>query len=55
MNHEVNTQIEIVDLAQTDNSVEIGVELSDLELHAVSGGLKGSWSCGRPKQVDEWE
>jgi hypothetical protein len=53
MNHEVKTEIEIVDLT-TDPSADVGVELSDLELQAVSGGLPVSWYCGRPKAADEW-
>ena len=52
--NQANTQIEVVDLIDTDASADVGVELSDLELQAISGGQKGTWSCGRPRQVDEW-
>ena len=52
MNHEIN-QIEIADLTTTD-ATDVGVELSDLELEAVSGGMRRSWSCGSPAKADEW-
>ncbi|MET0656881.1 MAG: hypothetical protein ABW110_01840 [Steroidobacteraceae bacterium] len=55
MNHEVKTQIEINDLTETEASADVGVELSDLELQAVAGGLKRSWSCGTPAKADEWD
>jgi hypothetical protein len=54
MNQEFKMEIEVVDLAETTTAVDVGVELSEIELHAISGGQKGTWSCGRPRQVDEW-
>ena len=54
MKNEVNNQIEIVDLSANDTAADVGVELSAVELQAVSGGMKRSWSCGHPVQADEW-
>lgn len=51
MNNEIKSEIEVVELNET---MEVGVELTDLELEAVSGGMKTTWTCGRPRQADEW-
>ena len=54
MKNEVNNQIEIVDLSANDTAADVGVELSALELQAVGGGMKRTFSCGHPVQADEW-
>ena len=51
MNHEIKNEIEVVELSE---AADVGVELTDLELEAVSGGMRTTWTCGRPKQADEW-
>jgi hypothetical protein len=51
MNNEIKSEIEVVELNET---MEVGVELTDLELEAVSGGQRTTWTCGRPRQADEW-
>ena len=51
MNEVVKSEIEIVDL---EVSNDVGTELTDLELEAVSGGQRTTWTCGRPKMADEW-
>lgn len=54
MSNEMNSQIEIVDLLDSDTSIEVGVELSAFELLAVSGGQKCTWTCGQQNKCDEW-
>jgi hypothetical protein len=45
----MNVELEINDLA------DVGAELSDEELQAVSGARWDvSWTCGRSKLADEW-
>jgi hypothetical protein len=54
MNNEINRQIEMVDLNDAGAAFDAGVELTDLELEAVNGGMMATWKCGREKLTDEW-
>jgi hypothetical protein len=55
MKDEITTHEQVPVMLEIEDLAPGGVELSDEEIRAVSGGLCGSWTSGGCGATDEWQ